>query len=143
MDSNKKKKIKTTLLILFAAIVVGGVLWLFNQTPAKGLSLEEAIENHCVLDYGVIECIDERLVIPFFNSGEKTITYVRIVLPVVNGEDIFHIREPLPPKQGESATLSECNRVKDEALTLFWCCEKCYESPMNNPNQDIRIRKEP
>lgn len=141
MDSGEKQKMKLMAAFLFIVVVIGGLFFLIQRKPIKTESFEKAIENNCVLDYGKSKCFNEHLVVPFYNSGEKTIGYVRIIVPVLNGEDIFNIYEPLKPQEAKSATLSKCNKVKNETLTLAWCCEKCYETKMNQPKEEIRIWK--
>lgn len=139
MKSEEKRKTIFFGLLLLAAIAIGGTLLLMQGEPLPPKTLEEAVEDGCVLDYGESECLGGRIVIPFYNSGGKAVTHVRITLPVSSGQDIFEIFEPLAPGEGKSATLSECRKATGEKASLYWCCEECYGTDMNNPSEKVRV----
>ncbi|MEM0360150.1 MAG: hypothetical protein QXK06_02315 [Candidatus Diapherotrites archaeon] len=140
-----EKKIESKWLlpagfILFMA-AYGIFFYITNLANAPAENLSEAMRNGCLLEYGESECINERLAVPFFNGGEKTIQSVQITIPTIQGTDIATINEPLEPQKAASVQLTECKKIdSSKNLKAKWCCDKCFESEMNNPSKEIKLK---
>ncbi len=139
MGEEDWKKALLPGIALAAILALGALFFTVNNVPEQAGSFEDSVENECILVYGNQECVDGRIVIPFFNRGEKTVSRVKITLPVQGGNDLFEINFPLAPKTGKSATLSECGKATGKPLSLFWCCEKCYSTEMDSPSEDVSL----
>jgi len=125
-----------TFLVVFGAIL----LLIAQENNSKNETLETAVSDECILNYGKSECIDNKLSIPFYNAGKKTIISAQITIPVLNGIDTANISESLEPKKTGAVQLTECKKVDNsKPLNLKWCCEKCYETEMNIPSENIVI----
>lgn len=122
------------LLFLF----IMGIFYYIQQQLSIIEILSAAQKESCVLEYGKWECIDGKIAIPFYNSGEKDVTFTSVTIPVKNGENTYNVEEPLKSGETGALTTANCDEVVSENFTLKWCCnENCFTTPMNKPNPDI------
>lgn len=137
-----KKKILLPLLFLCFLVLFGFIVHLAGQ-PEPSASAEDARKAQCVLDYGEPECFNEKLNIPFYNAGTKTISYAEITVPTTQGADIAMVREKLEPKETGAVETTACSMVdKSRNLKVKWCCEKCYEAEMTEPSSAVRLESQ-
>jgi hypothetical protein len=95
-----------------------------------------------MLEYGPWQCVDGKIAIPFYNSGEKDVTFTSVTIPAKNGENIYNVVEPLKSKNAGALVTANCDEVASENFTLKWCCnEKCFTTPMDKPNPDISLKR--
>jgi len=134
-------KIPVPVLFVFSVCFIGiaGFLLGFHE-PAQenNAGFKEAVVDKCVLEYGIPECADGQIAVPFYNAGEKEISSVRVSLPVSSEIDLFNVEQPLSSKESKSLVFSECSRLgSPEEIKVKWCCTKCYETKLDNPNKQI------
>jgi len=131
-----ERKIIYVAFLVF--VVAAGFLTILFGPNAPESSMQEAIDDNCVLEYGEAKCIDGKLTVLFFNSGEKTIESAEVTIPTKRGQDIAGVNEPLAPDKPASLFLSPCETVDySRNLKLKWCCGECYETEMTNPSEFI------
>jgi len=122
-------------------VFIFGIIYLVEQEIYKPKDLEKGLESGCLLEYGHWECINGKIAIPFYNAGEKTITYASIAIPVKTGYDIYATSEHLESKKTGVLLTANCEGVALENSKLKWCCaEDCFETYMNNPKKEISIK---
>lgn len=138
-----KKTIQSKYLLpaIFVLIFVSiGLFHFFSQQWAYYKNIQLAKESGCFLDYGVHECIDGEIVVPFHNSSMKTITFASLTVPVKTGQNIYRVEEPLESESSATITASACSELSGHAFFLKWCCkEECFETIMDSPNKDIQL----
>ena len=129
---------KIIYAVFLAFVVAAGILAVFFMPNAPGNSLQKAIDANCVLEYGKAKCINGKLAVLFFNSGEKTVESAEVTIPTKRGQDIAGVKEPLASGKPASLFLSPCETVDySRNLKLKWCCGECYETEMANPSELI------
>ncbi len=140
MDFYSKKERVLLPIVFFLFLLLFG-LYVFILNQPRDTSMQGA-QLGCSIEYGKSKCIENRLVVPFLNSGSKKIVSVRLEVPVLNGTDIFNISQPLLPGKTGTLQLSECNAiVNEEKILIEYCCEKCYTTHLSNPGSGFTIVK--
>ncbi len=140
---NWKAFLPAAFILAFLAVGIIGFSFGMQHSFGEGsiLALSEAKVDKCVIDYGEIECVGGRAVIPFYNAGEKEIRSVHVFVPVKNGTDIFNVIQPLSAKEAKSLTISDCSAIiNSNVIRVKWCCEQCYETEMNSPNKKVTVK---
>lgn len=122
-----------TLGVLVGLAIHGFSSFITESPPEYGVS--------CPIEYSKVVCVNESSVIGFYNENNVSIKNVKIVVPKEGGEDVYNVREPLGPKKTEALTLfnSECP-LEQSKVKLFWCCERCFNTTMDNPSEDIEMK---
>ncbi|MCX6802522.1 MAG: hypothetical protein NT067_05440 [Candidatus Diapherotrites archaeon] len=137
----ESKWLMPALFLLFVA-TYGIFFYITNPVNLPAADLNGAINDGCVLEYGKSECIEGKLNVPFYNSGAKIIVSAEITIPKKNGIDIASITSQLQPQNTGSVKLTDCGAIdSSRPLKLKWCCEKCYETEMNNPSDSVELEK--
>ncbi len=135
---NKRYGIPIAFLLV---ILIGGIFYYIQESYILSQIFVAEREN-CVLEYGNWECVDGKIAIPFYNAGEKDITFTSVTIPVRNGENIYNVDEPL--KSGSTGVLitANCDEIVSENFILKWCCgDKCFVAPMDRPDSNITLMR--
>lgn len=116
-------------LIIILIFVAAFIFDYFRETPI------------CEIEYGKVECIDEKPVIAFFNPNETDLENIRITMSTDMGTDVYEVNESLKSNTTEVLILSytPCS-VNQASLKVSWCCGKCFSTYMKNPSEDISIK---
>ncbi len=135
---------KIKLAYIFVIIfLLGGMLYYALFTP-KALPASEAKDYNCMLEYGFWKCINNQLVIPFYNSSSRAITFARVSVPLKHGTNIYNVSEPLESFKTATLTTASCNAIADlnkNPMELFWCCnDDCFATKMSSPSDKIKVK---
>ncbi len=136
---SKNERILLPVAFLLFLLLFGVYAFILNQPKDTSM---QGMQQGCFVEYGKGECIDNRLVVPFLNSGTKEIVSVKLEVPVFNGTDIFNVNQPLLPGKTGTLQLSECKNITSrEKILMEYCCEKCYTAYLDNPSPGFTIIK--
>ena len=147
-----KKKIKDIYpWILWGIVVIIIIFYIFTFLKINILSdrffmnINESKEYQnatCPIEYSRLVCIDDKPVIGFYNPNKIDLMNISVVVPTKIGVDIYYVIDPLKSNVTETLVIfnSSCS-VPQNKIRVHWCCEKCYTSYMNDPSEDIEVRK--
>ncbi len=143
MTGIKKEQGKRTgvLPLFFLAFVfVGGIVHFLMSdfSPEKN----KPISQDCLLSYGQWACINSRVVIPFHNSGKKTVSFTSVSVPVSSGQNIYNVQSPLLVGETKTLSTASCSSLLGKTFSLKWCCETdCYSVKMDKPSDKITFKE--
>ncbi|MCX8189711.1 MAG: hypothetical protein N3F05_00580 [Candidatus Diapherotrites archaeon] len=136
----RRKEFAIPIAFLLFLLFFGAIMLLVDTTK-NVKNIERARISGCVLEYGPWQCIDDKIAVPFYNSGVLDITMVRLRFPVRNGWNVYEASGML--RKGEAGTLltESCADAIMEGTKVEWCCSSdCFISDLKNPNQNVLVK---
>lgn len=140
LNALKRKEFMLPIAFLLFLLIFG-IIILISDLLNTPKSTEEAKKFGCVLEYGQWQCIDGKVVIPFYNAGSENIKTVKVSIPITNGVDIYEANDLLHSNKAGTLITANCEEAFMESANVRWCCsEKCFINDFKSPNLNISIK---
>ena len=137
-EKDQKKKYLIFLVVILFFLLIAWIRVCWENACLHGVE--------CAIEYGKGECIDGFLRIPFYNSGIKDITRIKITVPFGTETNItlpadFNVNEPLVSGKTGVLGLVPCEKeISIDNFDIQWCCgDECHTSKMNSPQKNVSI----
>ena len=120
-------------IVFFIAILIIAIYHFF---------FESNVNVTCPIEYGRSQCVEGKLLIPFYNPNNVSIEKLRLIVPTKRGKDIYNVKEPLLKNETKILVLNKCYDSDISRYVIQWCCKnKCYTQFLANPSEEIMIIK--
>ena len=132
------KKWEFGIILVFVISSIFIAVHFYYLFPYNGISSRESI---CPLKYGMIECLQGRGIILFFNPSNMTIENISVETSIdPKGKLIYENKRQLKFNETNYIITKNCN---PQNIQIKWCCrEECYETKFNESEiGDVQIEE--